>query len=82
MRFVDEPIEVDVHISAQGEVRPTSFTWRKRTFIITGLGRASTKGDERHFLVMTAGDRIFELRWHVPANRWFLARASEGHPVA
>lgn len=82
MRFVDDPIEVDVHISAQGEVRPISFTWRKRTFAITGLGRTSTKGDDHYFLVMTAGDRIFELRWHVPDNRWFLARASEGRPVA
>ncbi len=75
MRFVDEPVEVDVHIDAQGEARPTAFTWRKRAYPITGIERTYTQEDDHYFLVMSWGERIFELRWHRPDNRWFICRA-------
>jgi hypothetical protein len=81
MYFVDEPIEVDVHIDAGGEVRPLAFTWRGQRYVVSGLGRTRQQGEERYFLVMTAGERIFELCWHIPDNRWRLARASEGRAL-
>jgi hypothetical protein len=75
MRFVDEPIEIELHVSATGQVQPLRFTWRGRQYIVTGQGRTTPQGDNHYFLVMTTGERIFELRWHVADNCWFLARA-------
>ncbi len=82
MRFIDDAIDVDVHIGAEGDVQPLAFSWHGQRYPIVGIGRTYTQNDDRYFLVMTPGDRIFELRWHVPDNRWFIARAPEGRRVA
>ena len=81
MRFVDDPVEVDVRVGTDGDVHPLAFTWRGQRYPVTGLGRTSTQGDKRYFLVMTPGDRVFELCWHVPDNRWLLTRAPEDRVV-
>jgi hypothetical protein len=82
MRFIGEAIDVNVHINAEGEVRPLSFTWRGQHYPISGIGRTYTQDGDRYFLVVTPGDRIFELRWHIPDNRWFIARAPASRMVA
>lgn len=75
MRFVDDLVEVDAHIDAEGQVRPLAFTWRGQYYRVAGIGRTHVQDDNRYFLVMTSGERVFELRWHIPDNRWFVTRA-------
>ena len=82
MLFVDDPIDVEVRISAQGELRPLAFTWRGQPYPVTGVGRSYLQGEDRYILVMTPGDRIFELRWRMPDNRWFVSRAPQQFTLA
>ena len=82
MRFVNEPIEVELHIGTDGSVRPGLFTWRGRRYPVTGVGRTYERGDSRYFLVMVPGDRIFELRWHVPDNQWSVSRIPQDRLAA
>ncbi len=57
-----EPTEVEVHISATGEVRPLSFTWRGTRLPVASVGRRWSDDRGDHWLVMTASpERIFEL---------------------
>jgi hypothetical protein len=82
MRFVDDPIEVEIRVDTQGNLHPLAFTWHGRPYPITGIGRTYTQDNNRYFLVMTLGDRIFELCWHAADNRWTVTRAPENRAMA
>jgi len=82
MLFVNDPIDVEVRISAEGELCPLAFSWRRQRYPVISVGRTYTQDDDRYILVMTPGDRIFELRWHIPDNRWFVSRAPQQFTVA
>ena len=64
---------VEAKMLLDGSIRPLGFVWKGRSMKITSWGRqwekneASPSGGSRHFLVMTAGDRVWELRF-TPAN--------------
>ncbi len=81
MRFVNDPIVVNMRTNAEGQVQPLAFVWHGRHYPITGVGRTYTQNDERYFLVMTPGDRVFELRWNLQDNCWFVSRAPESRLV-
>jgi len=57
----EEVIQVEVRSDAKGRVRPRAFTWRSSRRVITSLGRTWLEGDERHYLVLVAQDRAYEL---------------------
>ncbi len=81
MKFVNEPVSVEVQVTAEGTPRPTAFGWQGRKYEIASWGRAWVEGDTRCFLVMTPANEIFELRL-LADGRWILARALERPPLA
>ena len=76
MRFVNEPVSVQVHVSADGTPQPVAFAWDGRRYEVANQGRTWIEGGVRCFLVMTAAQEIFELRL-LTDDRWILARALE-----
>jgi hypothetical protein len=76
MRFVNEPVSVEVRVSADGTPQPLAFAWEGRHFQVVDYGRTWVENDIRCFLVMTPAQEIFELRL-LPDGRWMLARALE-----
>ena len=81
MRFVNEPVPVEVRISADGTPQPVAFAWEGRRYEVADRGRTWVEGDVRCFLVMTPTEQIFELR-RLPDGRWILARAAERPHIA
>ncbi len=76
MRFVNEPVSVEVRVSADGTPQPLAFAWEGRRFQVADYGRTWVENDIRCFLVMTPAQEIFELRL-LSDGRWILARALE-----
>jgi hypothetical protein len=76
MRFVNEPVQVEVRISADGTLQPVAFAWEGRRYEMANWGRAWIEDGVRCFLVMTSVNEIFELRL-LTDGRWILARALE-----
>jgi len=81
MRFVNEPVPVEVRISADGTPQPVAFAWEGRRYEVADRGRMWVEDDTWCFLVMTSGEQIFELRL-LPDGRWMLARAAERPHIA
>lgn len=71
----EEVIQVEVRSDAKGRVRPGAFTWRGSRRVITSVGRTWRSGDQRHYLVMAARDRVYELA-ETPQG-WRLIRRPE-----
>jgi hypothetical protein len=55
--------EVEVRFDAEGAIRVLSFVWQGAKHPVTSQGRQWEAADGRHILVMTTGDRVFELAW-------------------
>lgn len=62
--------KVEIVFQPDGRMRPVSFAWQGRTLKVTSWGRQWEKEGVRHFLVMTTGDRVWELRF-VSANGYW-----------
>jgi hypothetical protein len=81
MKFVNEPVPVEVRVSVDGTPQLVAFAWEGRRYEVADRGRTWVEGDARCFLVMTSGEQIFELRL-LPDGRWILARAAERPHIA
>jgi len=81
MKFVNEPVPVEVRISADGTPQPVAFVWEGRRYKVADRGRTWVEGDVWYFLVMTPAEEIFELRL-LPDARWMIARAAERPHIA
>ena len=81
MKFVNEPVPVEVRISADGVPQPMAFAWQGRRYEIASWGRTWVEDSIHCFLVMTAANEIFELRL-LADGRWILARALERPSLA
>jgi hypothetical protein len=55
--------EVEARFDMEGAITVLSFTWQGVKYPATGQGRQWTTGEGQHILVMTTGDRVFELVW-------------------
>jgi hypothetical protein len=71
-----EPIEVEVRVDADGRATPRAFTWRGQRMSVVGVGRRWVEADGEHTLVMTPGERVFELL-RLPDGRWGIVRAPD-----
>lgn len=71
---MNETIEVEATRDRRGRLRPTAFTWRGQRHVITFWGRKWEQNGEEHFLVMVAGDRVYELTHHPHQGTWRLRR--------
>ena len=70
-------LQVEQHIDADAEPRPLAFIWQETRFIINSVGRTWESDEERHYLVMVQGDRVFELACSNAAGSWRLVRRPE-----
>jgi hypothetical protein len=77
-----EPAEVEARFAEDGKITMLSFTWRGRRLPVTSMGREWEAEDGHHFLVMTGGERIFELVFHSTSGVWNVAKAPEERAVA
>lgn len=69
-----EPISVEAYRNASGDLQPRAFTWRMERYPIHTTGRQWEEGEERHFLVMTPGNKVFEIGYDRDEHRWYLYR--------
>ena len=81
---MSEPTEVEARFGANGKITVLSFTWRERRLPVLSEGRqwGAPTGDGFHFLVMTTGERIFELVYHSVSGLWQVVKAPEPRAVA
>ncbi|MFZ5919035.1 MAG: hypothetical protein ACOYZ7_19040 [Chloroflexota bacterium] len=81
MRFVDQPVTVELHLNPDGRPTPRALTWAGQRVAITDLGRQWEEkkdgGIARHYLIATAGGNRFELVHHVDAGCWRVIRTWE-----
>ncbi len=81
MKFVNEPVSVEVRIGADGTPRPMAFAWEGHRYEIADWGRTWIEDGARRFLVMTPAHEVFELAL-LPDARWMLARAPQRSHMA
>lgn len=78
LKYVNEPLNVEGHRTAEGTFRPLAFTWQGRRYSIESWGRESTKENGgttvRCYLVQTAGGETWELCQDKETAQWTLTR--------
>ncbi|OGO18498.1 MAG: hypothetical protein A2Z14_19865 [Chloroflexi bacterium RBG_16_48_8] len=70
-----EPIPVEARFEPNGTLIPLAFEWQGQRFTIESHGRQWEENGTHHFLVMVAGDRVFELVYLHEENQWELRRS-------
>jgi hypothetical protein len=71
-----EPTEVEIRVDSDGRATPLAFTRRGQRVRVVGVGRRWVEADGEHILVMTPGERIFELL-RSPDGKWGIVRAPD-----
>jgi hypothetical protein len=71
---VNEAIAVEVRLKADGAIRPLAFSWRGKRYRVASIGRQWEQDGERHFLVMTPDERVYELAYLQKEGGWRLRR--------
>ena len=74
--------EVEARFADDGRIIVTNFAWQGRKQAVTGHGRQWDAADGRHLLVMTVGDRVFELVYDRVSGRWEVAKAPKARGAA
>jgi len=72
-----ETTTVEARFDQTGEITVLSFTWRGRARPVTSVGRHWSAADGRHFLVMTTGERVFELLHEPESGAWKIVSEPE-----
>ena len=67
-------IEVTAVFALNGDIRPLQFTWQKRIYHVQATGRQWQEDEQRHFLVMVEGERMFELVFSMAEAGWSIGR--------
>ncbi len=78
----DYVTEVEARFGEDGRITVRRFAWLRRQYVVTGQGRQWVAEDGRHVLVMTAGERVFELVYEEEAGLWRLVRGPAEKGVA
>ena len=79
---MQEATEVEARFGEDGKISPLSFTWHGQRRAVTSRGRQWGADDGLHFLVMSSGDRVFELVFVPMTGLWHVARAPEERGAA
>ncbi len=69
-----EPPQVEARVDAEGPPQPLAFRWRGERMMIHSVGRSWQQADEQHYLVMVAGDRVYELAYSLEHGSWRVVR--------
>ncbi len=67
-----EPVEVTARFNSDGRIIPLNFSWREVNYKVSSVGRSWEDEAGRHILVMTPGDRIYELVFVPTESLWYL----------
>lgn len=65
---------VEARFDANGHVTVRRFAWQRRQYEVRSQGRQWAADDGQHLLVMTAGERVFEIVYEAETGAWRLAR--------
>jgi hypothetical protein len=71
---MNEPLAVEARFMEDGSIRPTAFIWRDKRHVVRAWGRSWLEEDERRFLVMIAGERVYELAFLPAEAAWRMKR--------
>ena len=71
---MNEAIVVEVRLKTNGSIRPLAFSWRGKQYRVTSIGRQWEQDGERHFLVMTPDEQVYELAYLQKEGCWRLRR--------
>jgi len=71
---VNEAIAVEVRFKADGAIRPLAFSWQGKRNQVASIGRQWEQDGERHFLVMTPDEQVYELAYLPKEECWRLCR--------
>ena len=69
-----EPTEVEARFSTDGQIRVLGFTWHGTRLPVVSYGRSWGADDGLHYLVMTPGDRVYELLYEPVKGLWSVTR--------
>ncbi|QWV98683.1 hypothetical protein KP005_05190 [Geomonas nitrogeniifigens] len=67
-----EPVKVSCYAGYKADERPTAFTWRDRTFTVTGILDRWYDRDGNYFKVQVEDGGQHQLRHDLNDNRWEL----------
>ncbi|MBN1146169.1 MAG: CinA family protein [Anaerolineales bacterium] len=67
-----QAIEVKARFDDQGRIIPVSFTWQGRTYLVEAIGRRWQDEAGQHILVMTPGEKVYELALSSAEMQWYL----------
>ena len=74
--------EVEARFGDDGRITVRRFAWQRRAYLVLSHGRQWVAEDGRHLLVMTAGERVFEILYEEAAGQWVLVRGPAESGVA
>lgn len=74
---MNEPTEVEARFGMDGKITILSFTWRGRKLPVLGEGRQWGSEAGFHFLVMTTGERMFEIVYEATSGLWHIVKMPE-----
>ena len=69
--------EVEARFGEDGRIAVRRFAWQRRQNVVLSQGRQWVAEDGRHLLVMTGGERVFELVYEAETGLWRMARAPD-----
>jgi PncC family amidohydrolase len=69
-----QAIEVKARFDNQGKVIPVSFTWQGQVYPVEATGRRWQDEAGQHILVMTPGNKVYELVLSPGEMRWRLSQ--------
>ena len=78
----DYVTEVEARFDQEGHIAVRRFAWQRRLYVVTGQGRQWVAADGRHLLLMTTGERVFEIVYAEETGLWRVVRAPEERGVA
>ena len=67
-----QAIEVKARFDDQGRIIPLSFTWQGQAYPVEATGRRWQDEAGQHILVMTPGNKVYELVFSPAGMRWYL----------
>ena len=71
---MSDPIAVEARFERDGSIRPLAFVWEDEIRRVVSHGRQWEENGERHFLVMTADEGVYELAYQQQDGIWRLLR--------
>jgi hypothetical protein len=74
---MNEIINVEIRVQADGTLQPKAFRWRERRYEISSIGRRWRHEGGEHMLVMAPEGMPFELAYVHADGTWRLLRTPD-----